>query len=76
MRSTRGRRGGYALARAAKDITLADIIRALEGPLANIRDASLRDLRYPDVAAALITVWDGDANRLAGTCWKRSRWPT
>lgn len=57
VRSTRGRHGGYTLARAAEEITLADVIRALEGPLANIHDTNLRDLRYPGAAAALVTVW-------------------
>lgn len=57
VRSTRGRYGGYTLARAAEEITLADVIRALEGPLANIHDTNLRDLRYPGAAAALVTVW-------------------
>ena len=57
VRSARGRHGGYTLARAAEKITLADVIRALEGPLANIRDTSLRDLRYPGAAAPLVTVW-------------------
>lgn len=32
--STRGRFGGYALARAAEDISFADVIRVLDGPLA------------------------------------------
>ena len=32
--STRGARGGYQLARPAADITMADILRALEGPIA------------------------------------------
>lgn len=32
--STRGAQGGYALARAAEDITAAEIIDALEGPVA------------------------------------------
>jgi Rrf2 family protein len=57
VRSTRGRHGGYILARAADEITLADVIRALEGPLANIHDTSLRDLQYHGTATALATVW-------------------
>lgn len=57
VRSTRGRHGGYTLARAADDITLADIIRAVEGPLANVRDTSFPDLRYHGAATSLITVW-------------------
>jgi Rrf2 family protein len=57
VRSARGRHGGYILARAADAITLADVIRAIEGPLANIRDTSLRDLRYHGAAAGLVTVW-------------------
>jgi Rrf2 family protein len=57
VRSARGRHGGYILAREADAITLADVIRALEGPLANIRDTSLGDLRYDGAAAALVMVW-------------------
>lgn len=57
VRSTRGRHGGYVLARPAGKITLADVARAMEGPLANIRDTSLRDLHYEGPAAALLEVW-------------------
>ncbi len=35
--SQRGAEGGYRLSRPAEDITLADVIRAVDGPLANIR---------------------------------------
>src|SRR6478735_3952885 len=35
--SRRGQQGGYALARAADEISIADVIRAVEGPLANVR---------------------------------------
>ena len=38
--STRGARGGYALARHPADITLAEVLRALEGPLAPMICAS------------------------------------
>ena len=37
VRSQRGAEGGYWLARPADQITIADIIRAVEGPLAHIR---------------------------------------
>src|SRR5215211_4292272 len=57
VRSLRGRKGGYSLARPAAEITIADIARAIEGPLANIRDVSLRDLRYSGPAAPLVEVW-------------------
>jgi Rrf2 family protein len=57
VRSQRGPDGGYVLGRGAKDITLADIMRALEGPLADVHDDSLRELTYPDPAASLIDVW-------------------
>ena len=40
VRAKRGARGGYWLARPAEEITLADVIRAVEGPLANIQDSA------------------------------------
>jgi Rrf2 family protein len=40
VQSTRGARGGYALARRPADITLAEALRALEGPLAPMICAS------------------------------------
>lgn len=57
VRSIRGRRGGYALARPAAEVTIADIVRAIEGPLANIHDVSLRDLSYTGPASPLVEVW-------------------
>src|SRR5207244_5284989 len=38
VRSQRGAEGGYALMRPAHEITLADVIRAIDGPLANVHD--------------------------------------
>jgi DNA-binding IscR family transcriptional regulator len=49
--------GGYSLAGPAEEITLADVARALEGPLANVHDQSLRTLTYPGAAEALPEVW-------------------
>jgi len=53
----RGSRGGYWLARPASEITLADVIRAVEGPLANIQDAAPEATRYPGHAERLRDVW-------------------
>jgi Rrf2 family protein len=57
VRSQRGREGGYVLSRPAVEITLADVIRAVDGPLANVRDLSLTELSYPGAAASLRDVW-------------------
>jgi Rrf2 family protein len=57
VRGHRGRSGGYSLARPADEITLADVVRAIEGPLARVRDAGIGDLRYTGPATALVDVW-------------------
>jgi DNA-binding IscR family transcriptional regulator len=54
------------LAHPAAEITIADIARAIEGPLANIRDVSLRDLDYPGPATALVEVWMAVRTSLRG----------
>jgi Rrf2 family protein len=57
IESRRGQRGGYRLARTASSITLADVIRAIDGPLAAVRDVAPEDLSYPGPAAPLRDVW-------------------
>jgi len=57
VRSVRGREGGYLLSRPPSQIALADVIRVVDGPLANVRDMSLSQLTYPGAAAALRDVW-------------------
>ena len=57
VRSVRGREGGYLLSRAPQEIALADIIRVVDGPLANVRDLSLSELSYPGAAESLRDVW-------------------
>lgn len=57
LRSQRGAEGGYSLARPATDISLADVIRAIDGPLANVHDTSLASLTYPGPAEGLREVW-------------------
>jgi Rrf2 family protein len=57
VRARRGARGGYWLARPADEITLADVIRAVEGPLANIQDAPPEATKYTGSAERLRDVW-------------------
>lgn len=53
----RGATGGYRLARPAAEITVADIIRSLEGPLAEIRGERPEHTEYDGDAANLQAVW-------------------
>ena len=55
--SQRGVRGGYRLARPAASITLANVIRAIDGPLAGVRGDAPEDVTYPGAAASLRDVW-------------------
>jgi Rrf2 family protein len=57
VRAKRGARGGYWLAKAPEKITLADVIRAVEGPLANIQDSAPEATHYPGPAEHLRDVW-------------------
>jgi Rrf2 family protein len=57
VRSTRGAVGGYQLARRPEDITLADVIRAVEGPLANVHEVRPDEISYPGPAESLRDVW-------------------
>jgi Rrf2 family protein len=55
--SRRGAEGGYWLARPPKDITIADIIRAVEGPLANVQGVRPEDLEFEGSAEPLQRMW-------------------
>ena len=57
VRSQRGSDGGYWLAQPAADITLADVIRAVEGPLAAVRGEAPEDVEYPGPAKDLQDIW-------------------
>lgn len=49
--------GGYRLARAPGEVAVADVIRAVEGPLADVRGEPPETLDYPGDARALQTMW-------------------
>jgi Rrf2 family protein len=55
--SQRGAEGGYWLARPPAEISLAAVIRAVDGPLANVRGAPPETLTYTGPAAPLREVW-------------------
>ena len=57
VRSHRGRDGGYELARPGSEISIADVLRCIDGPLASVRDIGLGDLPYSGPTAALTDVW-------------------
>ncbi len=57
VRAKRGARGGYWLARPPQEVTLADVIRAVDGPLANIQDSAPESTEYPGHAERLRDVW-------------------
>jgi Rrf2 family protein len=55
--SQRGSAGGYQLARPANEISIADVIRELEGPIATVRGVRPDELEYQGSAAGLRDVW-------------------
>jgi Rrf2 family protein len=57
VRSQRGPDGGWWLQRPAPTLTVADVIRAVEGPLASVRGARPEELDYDGSAAPLQEVW-------------------
>jgi Rrf2 family protein len=57
VEAQRGREGGFRLARPASEITVADVIRAVSGPLATVRGVRAPALDYNTAAAPLREVW-------------------
>jgi Rrf2 family protein len=55
--SKRGAEGGYRLGRPPDQIVLADVVRALEGPIAAVRGMAPEDMDYPGAAEHLREVW-------------------
>jgi Rrf2 family protein len=57
VRSQRGAEGGYRLARPAKEITPADVLRLMDGPLADVRGVRPEAANYDGPAEHLQEVW-------------------
>jgi Rrf2 family protein len=57
VQSQRGAEGGYWLAAPADEISLADVIRAVEGPIANVRGERPEQVAYAGAAEPLREVW-------------------
>jgi Rrf2 family protein len=57
VQSRRGADGGFRLARSPELITLANVLRAVEGPLANVQGVPPEQVAYDGAAAALRDVW-------------------
>jgi Rrf2 family protein len=57
VRSQRGPEGGYWLARAPEEVNLAQVIRAVEGPLVGVRGQRPEELSYAGSAQSLQQVW-------------------
>lgn len=55
--SQRGQSGGWRLARVAREITVADVIRAVDGPLVSVYGLRPEAVRYNDSAEILQRVW-------------------
>jgi Rrf2 family protein len=55
--SRRGAEGGYLLARPPEEVTVADVIRAVEGPIANVRGQGPETVEYAGAAEPLREVW-------------------
>jgi Rrf2 family protein len=57
VRSQRGVEGGYWLARPAEEITVAEVVRSVEGPIANVRGVGPEQVEYAGSAERLREVW-------------------
>ncbi|GAA2047365.1 RrF2 family transcriptional regulator [Catenulispora yoronensis] len=57
IRSHRGADGGYTLARPASAISVGQIVRAIDGPLAEVRGLRPDECEYTNAAAHLADVW-------------------
>lgn len=57
VRARRGAKGGYWLARPADEVTIADVVRAVEGPIADVQSTPPEAISYSGNAESLREVW-------------------
>jgi len=57
VRARRGAKGGYWLAKPAEEVSIADVIRAVEGPIAHVQSAPPESITYQGSAKELQNVW-------------------
>ena len=57
VRARRGAKGGYWLARPAEEVTIADVVRAVEGPIADVQSTPPEAIQYRGNAEKLRDVW-------------------
>ena|ERR1700720_2351565 len=57
VRARRGAKGGYWLARPAEEVTIADVVRAVEGPIADVQSTAPEAIEYRGNAEHLREVW-------------------
>lgn len=57
VRARRGAKGGYWLAKPAEEVSIADVIRAVEGPIAHVQSSPPESITYRGSAEQLQTVW-------------------
>ena len=57
VRARRGAKGGYWLARPADEVTIADVVRAVEGPIADVQSTPPEAIEYRGNSEHLREVW-------------------
>ena len=57
VRARRGAKGGYWLAKPSDEVAIADVIRAVEGPIAHVQSAPPESITYTGSAQELQNVW-------------------
>ncbi|MDX6622776.1 MAG: hypothetical protein QOE75_708 [Solirubrobacterales bacterium] len=57
VRARRGAKGGYWLARPADEVTVADVVRAVEGPIAHVQSTPPESIEYRGNSENLQEVW-------------------